>query len=134
MCQAILAMYLLGSRKNGLSYFLLWFNGLLVLSSKNCVFHLITCLTFSQGWRFVSPHFSSLLDSAVFPALALNQKVFTKYIVILMPSSIILYIVFKLTKYISCLCELSFKTWWSTFWRSQNSCLMTSRQSVLLLG
>ncbi|XP_042427996.1 uncharacterized protein LOC122015265 isoform X2 [Zingiber officinale] len=26
------------------------------------------------GWRFVSPHFSSLLDSAVFPALALNQK------------------------------------------------------------
>nr|XP_019702618.1 importin beta-like SAD2 isoform X2 [Elaeis guineensis] len=26
------------------------------------------------GWRLVSPHFSSLLDSAIFPALALNQK------------------------------------------------------------
>ncbi|KAJ6851805.1 importin beta-like SAD2-like protein isoform X1 [Iris pallida] len=26
------------------------------------------------GWRHVSPHFSSLLDSAIFPALALNQK------------------------------------------------------------
>ncbi|WOL03237.1 hypothetical protein Cni_G11957 [Canna indica] len=26
------------------------------------------------GWRFISPHFSSLLDSAIFPALMLNQK------------------------------------------------------------
>ncbi|KAK3120729.1 hypothetical protein QOZ80_9AG0692950 [Eleusine coracana subsp. coracana] len=26
------------------------------------------------GWRLVSPHFSSLLDSAIFPALALNEK------------------------------------------------------------
>jgi len=33
--------------------------------------HLLSCL---QGWRLVSPHFSSLLDSAIFPALALNEK------------------------------------------------------------
>ncbi|KAF8644970.1 hypothetical protein HU200_066275 [Digitaria exilis] len=26
------------------------------------------------GWRLVSPHFSSLLDSAIFPALSLNEK------------------------------------------------------------
>lgn len=26
------------------------------------------------GWRFVSPHFSSLLDSAIFPALVMNEK------------------------------------------------------------
>ncbi|KAL6908038.1 hypothetical protein ACP4OV_002208 [Aristida adscensionis] len=26
------------------------------------------------GWRLISPHFSSLLDSAIFPALALNEK------------------------------------------------------------
>ncbi|KAL6008752.1 hypothetical protein ACLOJK_021978 [Asimina triloba] len=26
------------------------------------------------GWRLVSPHISSLLDSAIFPALAMNQK------------------------------------------------------------
>ncbi|CAL9114888.1 unnamed protein product [Musa textilis] len=26
------------------------------------------------GWRVVSPHFSSLLDNAIFPALVLNQK------------------------------------------------------------
>lgn len=26
------------------------------------------------GWRLVSPHFSSILDSAIFPALALNEK------------------------------------------------------------
>ncbi|KAI0518612.1 hypothetical protein KFK09_006048 [Dendrobium nobile] len=26
------------------------------------------------GWRLVSPHFSSLLDSAIFPAVALHQK------------------------------------------------------------
>ncbi|XP_038975739.1 importin beta-like SAD2 isoform X2 [Phoenix dactylifera] len=26
------------------------------------------------GWRFVSPHFSSLLNSAIFPVLSLNQK------------------------------------------------------------
>ncbi|KAF8401236.1 hypothetical protein HHK36_012168 [Tetracentron sinense] len=26
------------------------------------------------GWRLVSPHFSSLLDSAIFPALAMNEK------------------------------------------------------------
>ncbi|TVU23430.1 hypothetical protein EJB05_25796 [Eragrostis curvula] len=26
------------------------------------------------GWRLVSPHFSSLLDSAIFPALALNER------------------------------------------------------------
>jgi hypothetical protein len=34
--------------------------------------HLLSCL---QGWRLVSPHFSSLLDSAIFPVLALNEKV-----------------------------------------------------------
>uniref|UniRef100_A0A453HTK7 Importin N-terminal domain-containing protein n=1 Tax=Aegilops tauschii subsp. strangulata TaxID=200361 RepID=A0A453HTK7_AEGTS len=27
-----------------------------------------------KGWRLVSPHFSSLMDSAIFPALALNEK------------------------------------------------------------
>ncbi|KAK9161824.1 hypothetical protein Syun_008165 [Stephania yunnanensis] len=27
-----------------------------------------------QGWRIVSPHFSVLLDSAIFPALSMNQK------------------------------------------------------------
>ncbi|KAF6156526.1 hypothetical protein GIB67_011327 [Kingdonia uniflora] len=26
------------------------------------------------GWRLVSPHFSSLIDSAIFPALVMNQK------------------------------------------------------------
>ncbi|KAK9288905.1 hypothetical protein L1049_017374 [Liquidambar formosana] len=26
------------------------------------------------GWRLVSPHFSSLLDSAIFPALVMNEK------------------------------------------------------------
>jgi hypothetical protein len=32
-----------------------------------------------QGWRLVSPHFSSLLDSAIFPALALNEKDITEW-------------------------------------------------------
>uniref|UniRef100_A0A0E0BMD0 Importin N-terminal domain-containing protein n=1 Tax=Oryza glumipatula TaxID=40148 RepID=A0A0E0BMD0_9ORYZ len=31
------------------------------------------------GWRLVSPHFSSLLDSAIFPALALNEKDITEW-------------------------------------------------------
>lgn len=31
------------------------------------------------GWRLVSPHFSSLLDSAIFPALALNGKDITEW-------------------------------------------------------
>ncbi|XP_052204789.1 uncharacterized protein LOC127809769 isoform X3 [Diospyros lotus] len=31
------------------------------------------------GWRLVSPHFSSLLDSAVFPALVMNEKDITEW-------------------------------------------------------
>nr|AAX96578.1 expressed protein [Oryza sativa Japonica Group]ABA95456.1 Importin-beta N-terminal domain containing protein, expressed [Oryza sativa Japonica Group] len=37
--------------------------------------HSFTC----PGWRLVSPHFSSLLDSAIFPALALNEKDITEW-------------------------------------------------------
>ncbi|OVA16680.1 Importin-beta [Macleaya cordata] len=35
---------------------------------------LLHVLGTGPGWRFVSPHFSSLLDSAIFPALVMNQK------------------------------------------------------------
>lgn len=30
---------------------------------------------FMQGWRLVSPHFTTLLESAIFPALVMNDKV-----------------------------------------------------------
>ncbi|KAF3456470.1 hypothetical protein FNV43_RR01120 [Rhamnella rubrinervis] len=38
-------------------------------------FDVIACiLETGPGWRLVSPHFSSLLDSAIFPALVMNEK------------------------------------------------------------
>lgn len=53
------------------------------LSKLNSLSDRIFSLTFDvisrvletgPGWRLVSPHFSSLMDSAIFPALALNEK------------------------------------------------------------
>ncbi|KAL6654520.1 hypothetical protein ACP70R_007985 [Stipagrostis hirtigluma subsp. patula] len=47
------------------------------LSNRICslAFDVISrVLETGPGWRLVSPHFSSLLDSAIFPALALNEK------------------------------------------------------------
>ncbi|KAF2548202.1 hypothetical protein F2Q70_00023247 [Brassica cretica] len=37
------------------------------------------------GWRLLSPHFSLLLDSAIFPALALNERVHFLQVVICVP-------------------------------------------------
>ncbi|KVH89698.1 Armadillo-like helical [Cynara cardunculus var. scolymus] len=33
----------------------------------------------NQGWRLVSPHFSSLLESAIFPAIVMNEKDITEW-------------------------------------------------------
>lgn len=41
---------------------------------STCSFFKSTYFHF-QGWRLVSPHFSYLLDSAIFPALVMNEKV-----------------------------------------------------------
>ncbi|CAD6252436.1 unnamed protein product [Miscanthus lutarioriparius] len=40
----------------------------------NCAIKISKQSIHLSGWRLVSPHFSSLLDSAIFPALALNEK------------------------------------------------------------
>ncbi|KAM3312491.1 hypothetical protein ACQJBY_032415 [Aegilops geniculata] len=40
----------------------------------NCVIRISKQSIHLSGWRLVSPHFSSLMDSAIFPALALNEK------------------------------------------------------------
>ncbi|VAH92253.1 unnamed protein product [Triticum turgidum subsp. durum] len=50
--------------------------------ADNQMLHIVNCVIriskqsihLLQGWRLVSPHFSSLMDSAIFPALALNEK------------------------------------------------------------
>jgi hypothetical protein len=45
----------------------------LTYSSKYVFKDVIFELT--QGWRLVSPHFTTLLESAIFPALVMNEKV-----------------------------------------------------------
>ncbi|CAD5183120.1 unnamed protein product [Musa acuminata subsp. malaccensis] len=54
-----------------------------VMQNLDCISERIISLAFDvisyilesgPGWRVVSPHFSSLLDNAIFPALVLNQK------------------------------------------------------------
>ncbi|THU62635.1 hypothetical protein C4D60_Mb01t07170 [Musa balbisiana] len=56
-----------------------------VMQNLDCISERIISLAFDvisyilesgPGWRVVSPHFSSLLDNAIFPALVLNQKAF----------------------------------------------------------
>jgi len=49
-------------------------NFLVTIFFKILIFDGLPC-NFMQGWRLVSPHFTTLLESAIFPALVLNEKV-----------------------------------------------------------
>jgi hypothetical protein len=42
------------------------------LSNVNVVMEYVVVL---QGWRLMAPHFGSLVDSAIFPALTMKNKV-----------------------------------------------------------
>ncbi|XP_058076603.1 uncharacterized protein LOC131225158 isoform X2 [Magnolia sinica] len=46
----------------------------LMPSILTCAFRIAKQSINVSGWRLVSPHFSSLMESAIFPALTMNQK------------------------------------------------------------
>jgi len=48
-------------------------NFVIFIFFRICFKYVIFQLT--QGWRLVSPHFTTLLESAIFPALVMNEKV-----------------------------------------------------------
>lgn len=48
-------------------------NFVIYIFFRICFKYVIFQLT--QGWRLVSPHFTTLLESAIFPALVMNEKV-----------------------------------------------------------
>lgn len=51
------------------------FLGLIPIYFSMLYVNFVMCFHLKQGWRLVSPHFPDLIDSAIFPALVMNEKV-----------------------------------------------------------